>query len=83
MIFAAVGGVSLRSGCASLRDGPNGNHVNNQQKIHLSEAKRCSDQAGQLNVCVNGDAVHSVRLEIATPPWQALYCATCSKHATI
>ena len=48
MNFAAAGGIApvgLRPPCATP---PNGNHVNNRQTIHLSEAKRCSDEAGHL-----------------------------------
>ena len=46
-----------RRWCASLRSGyalparrpPTATHVNNRQSIHLSETKRCSDEAGHLS----------------------------------
>jgi hypothetical protein len=49
MNFAAAGGHRSGRAAPSLRDAPSGNHVNSRQTIHLSEAKRCSDEAGHLS----------------------------------
>jgi len=55
MNFAAFVGLSLRSGYALLRDDPTtACYANNRQGIHLTEAKRCSDQADHLSLLSHG-----------------------------
>jgi hypothetical protein len=50
MNFAASIGLSLRSGYAALRNSPMmAYYETNRQVIHLSKAKRCSDQADHLS----------------------------------
>jgi len=49
MNFAVVVGSPLRSGCPSLRDNPTTTrYATNWQGTHLTEAKRCSEQADHL-----------------------------------
>ena len=50
MNFAAVVGASLRSGSALLRDTPTTAYYNvNRQRLHLSRAKHCLDEASHLS----------------------------------
>ena len=50
MNFAAASGSPLRSGYALLRDDPTAAHyATNRQGIHLTEAKRCSEQPDHLS----------------------------------
>jgi hypothetical protein len=49
MNFAAVVGASLRSSSALLRDAPTTAYYNvNRQRLHLSRAKHCLDEASHL-----------------------------------
>ncbi len=62
MTFAAVGGAPLWSGYAPLRTAPPmASHDNNRQRLHLTKAKQCLDEAGHL--CEHGPEPAVERLD--------------------
>ena len=63
MNFAAVVGASLRSSSALLRDAPTTAYYNvNRQRLHLSRAKHCLDEASHLSGRRRGIALNRIRL---------------------
>jgi hypothetical protein len=61
-------GASLRSGYALPAQRPTtATHVNNRQRIHLTEAKRCSDKASHLKDCWERAITHRLRVFLNDP----------------